>query len=145
MPVDTAPVAMRIMRVCDYVDLPLELVAAMLEAPDVDDMLAVALQSAVGADARDVTVRTNAPERLGDGVARIAATWQTIDSTGRESTGVGTLLALVVQSGREAVTELLVTVSVPMDVSPRAAGVARRFLAEVTASLAAAAPGSARP
>ena len=128
------------MRVCDYVDLPFEVVTAMFEAPDIDDVLAVALRSAVGTDAREVTISTSPPQRLGDGVARVEATWRTVEATGRESAGHGSLLALVVQSGREAVTEILVTVAVPKDVSPRAAGVTRRFLAEVTASLAAAAP-----
>ena len=112
----------------------------MFEAPDIDDVLATALRAAIGPDARGVMVQASPPERIDHDVARIPVCWRTEDRTGRETTGNGSLLVLVVQSGHHAVTEVLATVPVHEEQSRQAAVLARRFLEEITATLAAAAP-----
>ncbi len=144
MPVGTVPGRTRTMRVCEYVDVPFDRVAAALEAPDLDDVMTSALQAAVGAEAGRVTMRTSSCERVGERLARVQASWWAVDAdqAGDAARGSGTLLALVVQSGCEPVTELLATVTVTDGSASRAAAVTRRFLEEVAAALVPAPPTS---
>lgn len=128
----------RTMRVCDYVDLPFEEVTRQLARPGAIGLLAASLRAALGADAGSVTVRASSPEMVGHAVAQIKVRWQAVDHGGGEAHGSGTLTVLVVQSGRDAVTELLVTVPVADEVAGTAASVTHRFLGEVSARLVAA-------
>jgi hypothetical protein len=124
------------MSVCDYVDLPLDVITDLLARPDVDDLLADALGAALGPAGGVVTVHATAPESVGRDMARVHASWQACGTTGKSSAGTGTIVALVVQSGREAVTELLVTVPVADERSVRmSAAATHRFLDELAGRL----------
>lgn len=124
------------MSVCDYVDLPLDTVKDLFTDAGADALLNEALRAAFGIDGAVVSVHATPAEAVGRGMARVYATWEVTPPTGSPFSGSGTMIAVVVQSGREAQTELLVTIPVPDDVSTRqSAAVTHRFLDELTARL----------
>jgi hypothetical protein len=124
-----------LVSVCDYVDLPLGAVIEFLGSADVDALLTDALADALGSDPQHVEVRVEVPEVLGNAMARARVT---VSAPGAPS--AGTVTAMVVSSGRESLTELLVSVRVGEGQQRRAALAARRFLERVTAILRTRAP-----
>lgn len=113
-------------RVCDYLELAWPEVVARLSSPTIDSVLSEALRDALEED--DVTVRASPPELVVGGRARVHLWWRASPPTGIVVEGTATIVVLPVQTGRDAVTELLVEVAPAGAVTARAAGVTSRFL-----------------
>jgi hypothetical protein len=107
----------------------------LLSTADAHDLLTTALNAALEPDGPRVSVRISPLETIGRTVARAGLSCQAIDPQVAETQGVGTITVLAVRSGREALTELLVSVRVEEEHARQAATVARRFLEQVTALL----------
>lgn len=130
--------AERTMRLDAYVDLALVDVIERFARPDIDDVLATTMSAALEGRER-VVVRTSPPERLTANAARIAVDWQPVDPAGRTRAGTASIQLLVVQSGKNPITELLVTLIVTDDDARPIAHATRRFLDRLTERLAASA------
>ena len=128
-------------RLSAYVDLPLSAVLERFAGPEIDDLLTAAMRSALGAR-DDTTVRLHAgtPVWESDTNVRVPVTWGTGGPPNPVREGTATVSLLVVQSGRHAITELLVVLPVPDDHAVAAAAAAattHRILDELTCRLEA--------
>jgi hypothetical protein len=122
-----------LVSVCDYVALPLDEVATLLSRAGSRDLLATALNAALEPDGPRVSVRISPIETIDRAAAHAHVMYQAIDPAVAEMHGDGTITMLVVRTGREALTELLVSVEVEEESARQAATVARRFLERLTA------------
>lgn len=130
----------RVLHVSAYVDLPLEEVLGQLAPPDVDDLLAAAIRTALGkAEETTVGAWAGAPTWVSSRHVRVPVRW-CIDRAARfEAAGAATISLLVVQSGDGAITELLVTVPAPDADDGRAVDVLHQVLHELTTRMEASA------
>ncbi len=124
----------RTMKVCDYVERPFLDVTEMLSSSDAEELLTAALRAGLGPGVSSVEVRA-VPQPATRDAARFDVDWCATDQAGGASRGTGSILVLVVDSGRDAVTELLVTVLIAEELAVQAAAATHRFLHELTRQL----------
>lgn len=118
----------RPMRVCAYVELPFEAVLErFLPAPGY--IVSVVASRALGAEAEALGLSAHDLEIVSRWVARLRLSWRAADSTSELRSA--TLSLLAVQSGHDALTELLVDVPVGVATARHAAEVVQRLLAEL--------------
>lgn len=101
-------------HVSAYVDLALDAVFDRLASPSGAELLAAAIRAALG-DEGDVTVQAVAtdPVWVSASHARLPVTWSVTGASGSVTEGAATISLLMVQSGHDAITELLVIVPTP--------------------------------
>jgi hypothetical protein len=123
-----------------YVELAFPVVLERFSPPDVDELLVAAVRA--GLEEHGVTVRASAEPVVwvSSGHVRVPVTWHVDQSHGAEAAGSGTLSLLVVQSGHDAITELLATVPAPDVEEERAVAALHQVLQELTTRLEAAGP-----
>jgi hypothetical protein len=131
---DTVTTTTRPMRVCGYIDRALPDLMAALASDGIEDTLARALAEAVAVDIDHVTVTTTQPVAISASTAEVTATWEVSFSRSRRQ-GSAKVDLLMVQSGHEPVTEVLVTMSVIDGEAEAAASATHRFLDQLTLSL----------
>lgn len=134
--VDTT--ALRPMRVAAYADLALADLLERFARPDVDELLCRSIRTAATHDGDRFLLRASDPERLTDRSARVRLEWHASGSGGRVREGVATLGLLVVRSGNQPTTELLLTLAVPDEVAGEVSDTLHRFLEDLTRRLAIA-------
>jgi RimJ/RimL family protein N-acetyltransferase len=141
-PTGQAPSAEHSMRLTAYLELGLDDVLALFARPEIDEVLGSAIRAASGSTDARLTIDAAGPVRVSASNARVAATWRVLSHAGRVSEGSATVSLLMVQSGTQPVTELLVSLTVDDDQAVSAAAVAHRFLEEVSdrLSMLAASP-----
>lgn len=130
----------RVLHVSAYVDLSLDVVLEHFAPPEVDELLAAAVRSGLGeSDGTTVGAWAGAPTWVSAGHVRVPVRW-CIDRAARfEAVGAATVSLLVVQTGEDAITELLVTVPAPDGDEGRALAVLHEILHELTSLLEASA------
>lgn len=99
----------RSMSVTGYVDMAFDDVMRVFGDEETIDEL---LGAAVGTAFPGVRVHASAPEQIAARSARLKVAWARVDRQGPEDEGAVSIQLLVLQSGREPVTELLVTLAV---------------------------------
>ena len=124
----------RTARVSAYVDLALAEVIDAFTRPDIDEVLASVLITALDAPGVRVRMHATPPAWVTARSASASLTWEVIGTHGRVRRGTATVDLLTVQSGHHPMTELLVTVTVGDDV-PAPLATTRRFLDELTGLL----------
>jgi hypothetical protein len=123
----TDAVATRPLGVCGYVERGLPEVVERLSAPGAATQVASALAPTLHAGAGDIVVDLRGPVLVSDRVAHLHLAWAAAD--GRN--GRFKLSVLAVRSGRDALTELLVSVPVDETTAVGTAVAARHFLDEL--------------
>lgn len=98
-----------------YVDRPIADVFAYFADPDIDGLLAAAVRVALGADDELVSIHASPTLWVTSGNLRVPVTWQVRGADGGITEGTATISLLVVQSGHDAITELLVSLPVRDD------------------------------
>lgn len=136
----TSSLTDRALHVSAYVDLPLEEVLGQLAPPAVDDLLATAVRVGLGG-VEETTVGAWAgdPTWVSSRHVRVPVRWCIDRAAGFEAVGAATISLLVVQSGGDAVTELLVTVPAPDTDEGRAVDLLHEVLHELTSRMEASA------
>lgn len=119
-----------------YVDLAIEDVVARFADPAIDELLTSTIRSALGLDA-DGILSAHAESCLwvSSGNVRVTVTWRVQGPDGQPNEGTATISLLVVQSGHDAITELLVSLPVQDDSAGIATEAAHRILDELTRRL----------
>lgn len=123
-------------RLCDYLELAWHDVVVRLSSPTIDTVLSGALRDALEVDDGEVSVHASPPELVVGGSARVHLAWRASTSTGRAAEGTATIVVLPVQTGHDALTELLVEVRPAGTMADRAAAVTHRFLEALVDRLA---------
>ena len=82
-----------------------------------------------------VRLQASPPEHLTKWSARVKLAWQFIDGRGRPFDGDATIQILVLQSGNEPLTELLLTLTVDDQYAMAVADAVHRFLDELAGRL----------
>ena len=126
----------RTLHLCDYVNLSLDDVIGLFARPDMEELLASSLRKAMGSAGERMSLRASGAEQLSDATARLFVDWRTTDRDGTPYAGSATISLLVVQTGADPITELLVALPVDQEVAPWVAAATRRFLDEVITRLA---------
>ena len=135
--IDLRPPVTRTLRISAYVDRALDEVVEIFARPGIDAMLAAAVQTALGsADAR-ATVHAAKPVWVTAGHASVAVTWRVVGRSGRANDGKASIALLMVQSGHDPMTELLVALTVAGD-DPVASAKTHGVLDEITRLLSPA-------
>lgn len=122
----------RTMRVVGYVDLSLREVVALLARPDGDELLRTTLRATLRRQPV-VEFHVGRPTVVSDRSACVAVDWH-----GAED-GRTVVQLVVVQSGAEPKTEVVLSLEVVDDTSRAVAAAAHHFLDELTDRLVAAA------
>lgn len=125
------------MRLSAYLDLALDDVIDLFARPEIDELLGSAIRAASGSTNARVTMDASGPVRVSASNAWVAVTWRVISEAGHVSEGRARISFLMVQSGHEPMTELLVALTVGDEVAGPVAAVAHRFLDELTSRLSA--------
>jgi hypothetical protein len=132
--------AMRTIHLSAYVDLPLAEVLARFSDPTIDDLLQEAMKAALGAvEESGVAAHVSLPRWESDVNARVAVSWHGPGESAQANLGEASIALLVVQSGRDAITELLVALPVPVAQASTISRNTHRFLDELTGRLEASA------
>jgi hypothetical protein len=143
MPVDTpttesstSPLATPVLHVSAYVDLPLTRVLDQLVQSSVDGLLSAAFRAAIGGVGDvDIDARTDEPVWVSGSHVRVPMSWRISRPPAVVSTGAGTISLLVVQSGAEAITELLAVVPIPSEGELRSTAELHKVLDQVARHL----------
>jgi hypothetical protein len=125
----------RPMSVSGYVEAPFGEVMAELAGPRARRVLQTAIAAGLGFGEDQVSVEVRAPAVHSGGSAQVDLTWSGDDGAGRVRGGSATVTVLLVQSGEDAITELLVRTQVDTATAPRAAAAIHRCLDELGALL----------
>jgi hypothetical protein len=126
----------RTVRLSAYVDLPLDVVLERFAGPGVDDLLTSAMHAGLALVGEDpIRVHASVPVRQSDANVRVPIVWH--DSS-RSHDRTATISLLVVQSGREAITELLIELQVLEDRARAATEAAHHVLDELATRIEAA-------
>ena len=133
-----SPLADQGVHVSAYVDLALDAVFERLAPPGGAELLVAAIQAALG-DEGDVTVEAAAaaPVWVSDCHARGPGTWSVTEPSGSVTEGAATISLLMVQSGHDAITELLAAVPTPDVRTGRSNAVLHEVLNELAIRLEA--------
>jgi hypothetical protein len=121
----------RPMSVSGYVDAPFAEVMAELAGPRARQVLRAAIAAGLGFSEDQVEVEVRAPAVHSGGNAQVDLTWSGDDGAGRVRGGSATVTVLLVQSGENPVTELLVRTQVDTVTAPQAAAAIHRCLDEL--------------
>lgn len=133
----TQPVAERTIRLSSYVDRPLASLVHALAGPKVDELLAAsAARAGRATDIPRVRAHAEAAEWISSTHARIPVRWSVADPV-QPLDGSAVISLLVVQSGEQAVTELLVTTPVGPELAPAAGSLLRHVMDELAVALEA--------
>lgn len=124
------------LRVCDYLELSLPEVVDRLSRPSIDALLRGALRHALELDDAEVHVHVSPAELVVGGSARLHVYWRASTPSAPPTDGTATIVVLPVQTGHDAVTELLVEVEPDGATPERTAAVTGRCLAELVERLA---------
>lgn len=126
----------RTASVSAYVDLPLADVFARFSDPGIDGLFMSAMRTSLGTDGGQVlSVHTWPTVWVSTGSARVVVTWRIRETDGHVREGSATIALLTVQSGNEAITELLVTLPVSGDEAESTTQTVHRALDELTRRL----------
>ncbi|MGH9084058.1 MAG: hypothetical protein ACRDYW_01265 [Acidimicrobiales bacterium] len=125
------PTTTETVRLAAYIDLPLRDVLDRFSSDEVDELLSSAATHAM--EGRGV-VRMHASAPVWESAAnvRIHLSWTTTGRSGRSVEDSGEISLLVVQSGRQAITELLAILPVTEETRRPVAETARHVLDELT-------------
>jgi hypothetical protein len=134
MDVET-PASERTLHLSSYVDRAFDDVVERFRRPGIDELLDSSIAVAVGGSQPGAVLRASSPQTVSHATARVPVDWRFSGAGGGIAEGAGVISLLVVQSGRDPVTEVLVTVAVPDEAAHRVAPVLRRFLDELAARL----------
>lgn len=129
----------RSVSVTGYVDMALDDVIRSFSDVDASERLLETAMAAAGSALPGLRLQASAPEQIAATSARIRVVWHLTGPGGAGQDGTASIDLLVLQSGHEPLTELLVTLVVD---EARARGVAEalhRFLDELTTRLRTAA------
>jgi hypothetical protein len=133
------PIHERTVSVSAYVERPLAEVLARFADPDIDDILSAALQAGhEGIDVIDLRAHASSPVWQSACTARVPITWSTAGPA-ESKDGEATLSLLMVQSGHDAITELLLAFALPDDQVASATRFVHRALDDLTGRLEASA------
>ena len=125
----------RTLHLCGYVNLPLADVFDAFDRPGMQELLGASLRKAMGSAGERMSLRASGAEHLSDTTARLSVDWRTTDRQGAVYEGSATISLLVVQSGSDPITELLVALPVDEAAAAWVAAATRRFLDDVTEQL----------
>lgn len=144
MPIDspaadpsTSSLATPVLHVSAYVDRPLGVVLAGFAPPAADRLLSAAFGAAV--DDVEVEATVSEPVWVSRSHVRVPVAWRLSRAAAAVSTGAATISLLVVQSGEDAITELLLVAPVPPHGELRSAAELHLVLDELARHLEAAA------
>jgi hypothetical protein len=138
--VSITSLAAPVLHVSAYVDLPLTRVLDQLVQASADGLLAAAFRAAIGGvDEVDIDALTDEPVWVSGSHVRVPMSWRISRPPATSSTGAGTISLLVVQSGDEAITELLAVVPIPPEGELRTTAELHKVLDQVARHLEAAA------
>jgi len=128
-----------VLHVSAYVDLPLPEVLGRLAPSEAAALLTAAFRAALDA-ARDVdvNVRAEAPVWVSDSHVRVPVSWSISRPSAAVSVGAATISLLVVQSGDEAITELLAVVPISPEGELRSTAELHEVLEQIARHLEAA-------
>lgn len=127
----------RTVSISAYVERPLAEVLARFASPDIDEILSAALQAAQdGPDVIDLRAHAASPVWQSACRARVPITWSTAGPS-EVKDGDATLSLLMVQSGHDAITELLLAFALPDEQVPSATRIVHRALDDLTGRLEA--------
>lgn len=130
-------VEQRTVRLSAYVDRPLGSLVQALAGPRVDDLLAAsAARAGRRVDAPRVRAHAADPEWVSGTHARIPVVWAVSDPSDPLE-GSAVISLLVVQSGERAVTELLVSTPVAVELAAMAGSLLRHVMDELAEELEA--------
>lgn len=133
----TPQVEERTVRLSAYVDRPISVLVRALTGPRVDELLAAsAARVGRGGAAPRVQAHADEPVWVSGTHARIPVTWS-VAGPSQPLAGSAVISLLVVQSGRQAVTELLVTTPVAPELAATAGSLLRHVMDELTDALEA--------
>lgn len=122
-----------------YVDLPITEVVAHFTDPGIDGLLASAIRAALGVTGEAlVSAHADASVWVSSGNVHLSVTWRFRGPDGQANDGTAMVSLLVVQSGHDAITELLVTLPVSEERSASITDATHRILDEFTRRLEAA-------
>ena len=126
----------RPMSVPGYVEVAFEdVLDAFAQADTIAELLDAAVVGAFPPGSI-VRLRASAPEHLTKWSARVKLAWHFVDPRGHGFDGDATIQVLVLQSGNEPLTELLLTVTVDDQYATALADAVHRFLDELVRRLA---------
>jgi hypothetical protein len=125
----------RLVGVSDYVAQRFTTVSDALGQPDGGGLLTTALTAALEPHRLEFTLESAPLETIGRAVARRRITCRAMDQTDVESVH-GSITVLAVNSGKDPITEVLVTARVDAAFAREAAAAARRFLEQLTSQIA---------
>jgi hypothetical protein len=125
----------RPMSVSGYVDAPFEAVMRELSGPRARSVLRSAIATGLAFEEDQIEVEVRAPEVHAGGSAHVDLTWRGDDGQGRVRGGSATVTVLFVQSGEQAVTELLVRTLVNPSTARGSAAAIHHCLDELAALL----------
>jgi hypothetical protein len=138
--VESSTHEIRALHLSAYVDRSLDAIMATFVAPEIDELLAGAVRAALEvAGERSVETHASAPEWVSSSHVRVPVSWRATRSSGQIAEGVATLSLLVVRTGHDAVTELLVTLPLSREAEDLAVTTMHRVVDEITARLERAA------
>jgi len=126
----------RVIHLSAYVQRPLHSVLEAFAAERIDDLLDLAVQAALAERGGDlVSAHASTPVWVSSSHARVPVTWSSARRDGEVIEGTAELSLLMVQSGQDAITELLVALPVGESSASAASLVMHRVLDELTARL----------
>lgn len=126
-----APTPTDTVRLAAYIDLPLREVLDRFSSDEVDELLSSAATHALEGRG-EVRMHASAPVWESAANVRIHLSWTTTGRSGRSVEDSGEISLLVVQSGRQAITELLAVLPVTEGTRRDVAHTARHVLDELT-------------
>lgn len=112
-------------------------VFARFSDPTIDGLLMSAMRASLGADIGGEVLSVHAWPTVwvSTGNVRVDVTWRTRGGDGQVGAGAATIALLMVQSGHDAITELLVTLPVTDDEAASTTTMLHRILDELTRRL----------
>jgi hypothetical protein len=121
-----------------YVDLPLDDVLEHFADPGFGELLAAAMRTAMGVPDEVAVHSLVAPPVWESGAnARVPVEWRITGRSGRTAEGSATISLLVVQSGHDAITELLVAMPVSEELAHTVTETTHRVLNDLIGRLEA--------
>jgi len=119
-----------------YVDRPIADLVARFADPRIDGVISAAIRVALGdSGAALIAARADTAVWVSSGTVRTTVRWHAIDQDGHPVEGAATISLLVVQSGDDAITELLVSVPVTDETAGITTAVTRRIIDELAQRL----------
>ncbi len=129
--------SVRTASVSAYVNLPIAEVFTRFSDPGIDGLLGSVMRGSLASAGNGELLSIHAWPTVwvSTGTVRVPVTWRLRSPGGRVHEGSATISLLMVQSGHDAITELLVTLPVDSDDRPGATEATRQILDELTRRL----------